>query len=175
MCRYMTDEARVSRIGVATRTSSLEALVDADLDTLVTALYVKIDDGLLKDRRPGHPARLSQSELVSLAVVQALLGFHSEHRWIRYALCHLRGAFPYLPHQPGCSEISTLPRRSAGVHESCSSCLLRAGDPASASLARAGTRPVCRQAKRLKSRLPTARHAASRPAVSPRAGCHSRA
>jgi len=27
--------------------------VDADLDTLVTALYVKIDDMLVKDRRPG--------------------------------------------------------------------------------------------------------------------------
>jgi hypothetical protein len=26
--------------------------VDADLDTLVTALYVKIDDMLVKDRRP---------------------------------------------------------------------------------------------------------------------------
>jgi hypothetical protein len=25
--------------------------VDADLDTLVTALYVKINDGLVKDRR----------------------------------------------------------------------------------------------------------------------------
>jgi Transposase DDE domain len=75
--------------------------VDADLDTLVTALYVKIDDGLVKDRRPGHPARLSQSELVCLAVTQAMLGFHSEHRWIRYALCHLGAMFPYLPHQPG--------------------------------------------------------------------------
>jgi hypothetical protein len=51
--------------------------VDADLDTLVTALYVKIDDGLVKDRRPGHPVRLSQAELVCLAVAQALLGFHS--------------------------------------------------------------------------------------------------
>jgi hypothetical protein len=75
--------------------------VDADLDTLVTALCVKIDDMLAKDRRPGHPARLSQPELVCLAVAQALLGFQSEHRWIRLALCHLRGAFPYLPHQPG--------------------------------------------------------------------------
>jgi hypothetical protein len=52
---------------------------------------VKIDDALVKDRRPGHPARLSQSELVCLAVAQALLGFHSEHRWIRFAVCHLRG------------------------------------------------------------------------------------
>jgi hypothetical protein len=75
--------------------------VDADLNTLLTALYVKIDDLLVKDRRPGHPRRLSQSELVCLAVAQALLGFHSEHRWIRFALCHLRGYFPCLPHQPG--------------------------------------------------------------------------
>jgi hypothetical protein len=91
----------VSKIGVATQTSSPEALVDADLDTLVTALYVKIDDVLVKDRRPGRPVRLSQSELVCLAVAQALLGFHSEHRWIRFAICHLRALFPYLPHQPG--------------------------------------------------------------------------
>ena len=55
--------------------------MDADLDTLVTALYVKIDDMLVKDRRPGHPVRLRQPELVCLAVAQALLGFHSEHRW----------------------------------------------------------------------------------------------
>ena len=75
--------------------------MDADLDTLVTALYVKIDDRLVKDRHPGHPVRLSQSELVCLAVAQALLGFHSEHRWIRFAICHLRAMFPYLPHQPG--------------------------------------------------------------------------
>jgi Transposase DDE domain len=91
----------VSKIGVATQTSSPEALVDADLDTLVTALYVKIDDMLVKDRRPGHPVRLSQAELVCLAVAQALLGFGSEHRWIRFASCHLRGCLPYLPHQPG--------------------------------------------------------------------------
>jgi len=75
--------------------------VDADLDTLLTALYVKIDDMLAGNRRPGRRARLSESELVCLAVAQALLGFHSEHRWIRFALCHLRGHFPYLPHQPG--------------------------------------------------------------------------
>jgi hypothetical protein len=63
--------------------------VTTDLDTLLTALYVKVDDMLVKDRRPGHPAELSQSELVCLAVAQALLGFHSERRWIRYATCHL--------------------------------------------------------------------------------------
>ena len=79
--------------------------MDADLDALVTALYVKIDDMLVKDHRPGHPVRPSQSELICLAVAQALLGFHSEHRWIRLAICHLRSCFPYLPHQPGYNKL----------------------------------------------------------------------
>jgi hypothetical protein len=75
--------------------------VDADLDTLLTALYVTVDDMLVKDRRPGHPVRLSQSELVCLAVAQALLGFHSEARWLRFCRRHLRDMFPFLPGQPG--------------------------------------------------------------------------
>ncbi|MGO9081746.1 MAG: hypothetical protein ACLQDY_22335 [Streptosporangiaceae bacterium] len=53
-----------------------------------------LTDTLVKDREPGHPARVSQSELVCLAVAQPLPGFHSEHRWIRFAICHLRGCFP---------------------------------------------------------------------------------
>jgi len=65
-----------------------EACVDADLNTLVTALYVQVDD-LLKanpDRVPWRPVvgiapRISGAELVTLAVPQALLGFTSEARW----------------------------------------------------------------------------------------------
>lgn len=34
-------------------------------------------------------------------MAQVLLGVGSEHRWIRFAICHLRGGFPYLPNQPG--------------------------------------------------------------------------
>ncbi|MGO8882527.1 MAG: IS982 family transposase [Streptosporangiaceae bacterium] len=78
--------------------------MDADLDTLVTALYVRIGDRLVKDRHPGRPVRLTQSELVCLPVAQALPGFHSEHRRIRFAICHRRAMFPYLPHQPGYSK-----------------------------------------------------------------------
>jgi hypothetical protein len=82
--------------------------VDADLDTLATALYVRSDD-LLKaapERRPWRPAigiapRISDAELVTLAVLQALLGFTSEARWLRFAGEHLRPMFPYLPQQPG--------------------------------------------------------------------------
>lgn len=74
----------------------------ADLDTLLTAMYVKIDDMLgERRRRPGRPPRLSDAELVTLAVAQALLGFRSEARWLRFARARLRAWFPYLPDQSG--------------------------------------------------------------------------
>jgi hypothetical protein len=99
---------KVPKIGVGNPTSSLEALVDADLDTLATALYVKVDDLLRAAPQwgPQRPAvgilpRLSDAELVTLAVLQALLGFSSEAHWLRHARAHLRHLFPYLPQQPG--------------------------------------------------------------------------
>jgi hypothetical protein len=82
--------------------------VDTDLDTLATALYVRVDD-LLKshpERAPWRPRvgiapRLSDAELITLSVMQALLGFTSEARWLRFGRAHLRALFPYLPQQPG--------------------------------------------------------------------------
>ena len=71
-----------------------------DLDTLITALYVKIDDSLPRSRRLGRPPRLSDAELITLAVAQALLGISSEARWLRIAATRLAGAFPFLPGQP---------------------------------------------------------------------------
>jgi hypothetical protein len=78
--------------------------VTTDLDTLATAPYVKTGD-LLKESpqlapwRPdvGISPRLSDAELVTLAVMQALLGFTSEARWLRHATTHLRHLFPCLP------------------------------------------------------------------------------
>jgi hypothetical protein len=88
----------VSKIGV----------VETNLDTLATALYVKTDDLLKRSPylapwrpRVGIAPRLSDAELVTLAVLQALLGHTSESRWLRHAGRHLRHLFPYLPHQPG--------------------------------------------------------------------------
>jgi hypothetical protein len=86
----------------------VETFVDADLDTLATALYVRTDD-LLKaapERAPWRPRigitpKISDAELVTLAVMQALLGYTSEARWLRHAHAHLRHLFPYLPKQPG--------------------------------------------------------------------------
>jgi len=75
--------------------------VTTDLNTLLTALYVKIDDEIGGTRWMGRPPLLSDSELVCLAVAQALLGYHSEARWLRYARKHLSGMFPYLPQRAG--------------------------------------------------------------------------
>ena len=72
-----------------------------DLNTLLTALYVKIDDEIGGTRCMGRPPLLSDSELVCLAVAQALLGHHSEARWLRFARKYLSGMFPYLPQQSG--------------------------------------------------------------------------
>jgi hypothetical protein len=72
------------------------------MDTLVTALYVKIDDDRAGTARlPGRPPKLSHSELICLAVMQAMLGFHSDARWLRHARRHLGHLFPFLPLQPG--------------------------------------------------------------------------
>jgi len=82
--------------------------MNPDLDTLATRLYVTIDD-LLEDHpewvpeRPviGIAPKLSDAELLTLAVIQALLGFTSEQRFIRHANAHLRPWFPYLPGRSG--------------------------------------------------------------------------
>lgn len=79
-----------------------------ELDTLATALYVRTDD-LLKESpqfaplrpRVGLSPQLSDAELVTLAVIQALLGFTSEARFLRHARAHLAHLFPYLPRQSG--------------------------------------------------------------------------
>ena len=56
--------------------------------------------------------KLSDAELVTLAVMQALLGFTSEARWLRYGHRHLRHLFPYRPSQSGYNKRL---RRAAGL------------------------------------------------------------
>ncbi|MGH8966990.1 MAG: IS982 family transposase, partial [Actinomycetes bacterium] len=70
-----------------------------DLDTLLIALYVLIDDHLIapQQRRAGRPKKLTDAELVCLAVAQALLGARSEHHWLRMCYARQRHLFPFLP------------------------------------------------------------------------------
>ena len=71
-------------------------------------MYVKIDDMLrdwpdLAPVRPaaGTPLTLSDAELLTMAVMSALLGFTSERRWLRYADKELAGMFPRTIGQSG--------------------------------------------------------------------------
>lgn len=82
--------------------------MDADLDTLATALYVTTDDLLRAhpERVPARPRvgfkpQITDAELLTLAVIQAILGFTSEDRFLRYARAHLLAMFPTLPRQSG--------------------------------------------------------------------------
>lgn len=74
-----------------------------NLDTLLTALYVFCDDHLTpaERKRPGRRKKLSDAELICLAVAQVLLGYPSQHHWLRFCYGRLGHLFPYLPHQPG--------------------------------------------------------------------------
>ncbi len=81
--------------------------MNTDLNALATRLYVTIDDLLIDhpDWAPERPAigiapKLTDAELVTLAVIQALLGYTSEARFIRHARTQLRALFPYLPQRP---------------------------------------------------------------------------
>jgi hypothetical protein len=75
--------------------------VHATLDDLVIALYVTIDDLLGPRLGPGRRPKLSDTELVCLAVAQVLLGARSERHWLRFAHARLGHLFPYLPGQSG--------------------------------------------------------------------------
>jgi hypothetical protein len=67
-----------------------------DVDTLLRALYVLIDDHVILSgpRRPGRPKRLSDAGLVCVAVAQVLLGARSEHHWLRMCYGRLGHLFP---------------------------------------------------------------------------------
>jgi hypothetical protein len=82
--------------------------VHVDLDTLATALYVKIDDELqaspqLNRWRPkvAIAPKITDAELITVSVLQALLGYHDQSRWIRYAGKAVIHLFPHLPKRPG--------------------------------------------------------------------------
>jgi hypothetical protein len=72
----------------------------ADLDTLCTVVYCTADD--LLPGKPGNARRrVTDAEIATLCVAQAIMGIPSDRRFLAVArkrLCHL---FPELPQQPG--------------------------------------------------------------------------
>ena len=72
-----------------------------DLDSLLIALYVLVDDYWQARhqhgaRRPGRPASLSDSEVLTLAILAQWSRWRSERDFYRFADAHLRAYFPNL-------------------------------------------------------------------------------
>lgn len=79
-------------------------VVSKELNTLLTALYVLVDDHVVPPRTGrGHRPDLTDSELICLAVAQALLSFPNERRWVRHVHAdpELLGMFPAMLGQSG--------------------------------------------------------------------------
>ena len=72
-----------------------------DLDALLTGLYVLADDLLPKRSGPGRRPRISDAEIVCLAVAQIFLDCPQERRFLRFAKRRLGELFPYIPGQSG--------------------------------------------------------------------------
>ena len=93
----------MSKVGVVLSNVDHErwGRLTADLDTLLTALYVLADEILPRRPRARRNPWFTDAELVCLAVAQILLDCPSERHFLRFAMCRLGHLFPHLPKQPG--------------------------------------------------------------------------
>jgi hypothetical protein len=72
----------------------------ADLDTLCTTVYCTADD--LLPEKPGNARRrVTDAEVATLCVAQAIMGIPSDRRFLAVARKRLHDLFPELPQQPG--------------------------------------------------------------------------
>src|SRR5450830_333707 len=74
--------------------------MDADLDTLCTVVYCTAD-ALLPEARRNARRRITDAEVVTLCVAQAIMGIPSDRRFLRAARRQLGHLFPELPRQAG--------------------------------------------------------------------------
>lgn len=95
-----------------------------DQAIFLTTLYVMIDDfcqshGFHEKHRPGPAASLSCSEVVTLAVFGQWVQFPSERAYYRYAVGHLRPAFPSLPDREQFNRLQRLYRDAIVAFSLC--------------------------------------------------------
>jgi hypothetical protein len=125
--------------------------VDADLDTLLIALYVELDDRIIPAHRtsarrgPGRPPVVTDAELICLAVAQVLLRHHDERHWLRAAPRRVGHLFPRLLEQ---REYNARLKQAASLMEAALR-WLAAHTPGSAEMLRLmdGTPIGCGQSK----------------------------
>jgi hypothetical protein len=70
--------------------------MDANLDLLLTVVYCIVDDFLPK--RPGNARRrVSDAEIITLSIAQAIMGIPSDPRFVALARRQIGHLFPHLP------------------------------------------------------------------------------
>jgi transposase len=74
--------------------------MDADLDLLLIAVFCTADD-LLPEGSANAARRVTDAEVVTLCVAQAIMGIPSDRRFLAVAAKRLGHLFPRLPQQPG--------------------------------------------------------------------------
>ena len=109
----------------------------ADLDTLLTALYVELTDRIIPERGftrrgPGGRPEVTDAELACIATAQVLLRFDDERHWLRIAPKLIGHLFPRLLGQ---SEYNTRLKAAAPLMEAALR-WLTAATPGSAELLR---------------------------------------
>jgi hypothetical protein len=72
----------------------------ADLDLLLTAVFCTADD-LLPEKAKNARRSLTDAEVATLCVAQALMGISSDREFLAVAKKQLGALFPKLPRQPG--------------------------------------------------------------------------
>ena len=108
--------------------------MDLDVDTFLTTVYCLVDDlyqaqfAAAKPRRPGVKPRLSDSEVLTLFLLEQWQADRKERAFLRYARQHWRGYFPGLLSQ------SAFNRRARDLWGVCAAL----GPAVAAALARAG-------------------------------------
>ena len=70
--------------------------MDADLDLLLIAVYCTVDD-LLPERAQNARRRITDAEVITLCVAQAMMGMPSDARFLRAARRQVGHLFPHLP------------------------------------------------------------------------------
>jgi hypothetical protein len=70
--------------------------MDADLDLLLIAVYCTVDD-LLPKRQRNARRRITDAEVITLSLAQAVMGIPSDPRFLAVAAKRLAHLFPSLP------------------------------------------------------------------------------
>ena len=83
--------------------------MDADLDLLLTIVYCTVDD-LLPQAPANARRKVTDAEIITLCVAQAMLGCRSDEHFIAVASRRLVHLFPDLPERSG------VPRLCVAAH-----------------------------------------------------------